>query len=129
MRNVIIKKASENNIINALALEIGELDLSKVGTGVALNFIIGSDHDDWTLTGLMFGPIVEGEEFILLEDKEWTWPKLLAYLGCFPSAVEAAAHWKKNAMKLDFVQGYTEIFTGKEEKTRICLWKPFRIGL
>jgi hypothetical protein len=122
---VSVRRNATEVWVNIQVENIEYLDVEALTAGTELNFLVASKVTDWENIGLMFGPMDEGELLILLEPEKWNWPRLLAFLGCFPSASQAAKNYKSQGKSLDFEKGFTDFHIGKARKIRITLWDPY----
>jgi hypothetical protein len=103
-------------------IDLNDFDVSSLKQGDEVNVILGEPN--WEIVELIFRP--SWEERFLRVPFDMNWPRLLAQLGCFPSASQAAKNWKAQGHNPEIEPGYEELSVGKARKIKICLYKPFR---
>jgi hypothetical protein len=128
METVCVRKIDTGVMVNIEVLPIEQLDVRGITSGDKLNFVLRRSIEDWEGVALMFGPLHEGDRVILVAPGEWSWPTLLTFLGCFPSASRAARNLVVQGKSLEIKPGWHDFHIGRTRKIRIALWRPIFPG-
>ena len=126
METVTIRRNATNEKADIQVIRWDELDPESIQAGQELNFVTENftERFTWEDVGLMFGPMNQGEQVVVLP-QGINWPRLLADLKCFQSASQAAKDRKARKLPLDIEEGWHDFHIGKARKVRISLWKPY----
>ncbi len=88
--------------------------------GDMVNVLVGSTTP--ALVELLFGN--EPDDLFIEAPHDITWPRLLAALGCFPSATQAKKNWCRGMKReAEIAHGFEEVSIGKARKIFIFIFK------